>query len=139
MRGQRWGRLWEGREAGREQFGVAAVVVSGNAAGMRSNRTYLHEDIPSLIEIDCGEEDSICPLTVALLPAPANDGPFSVKISTYLASVFGMQGGEEDDNRVVSRGGGQVVVALLVNVNGGRGGLFGKVGIKRGGGWLLCR
>lgn len=60
--------------------------------------TYFHEDVSPCIKIDCGQDDSVLPFPVRLLPTSANDRPFGVKVSTCLASILLVAGCKEDCN-----------------------------------------
>lgn len=76
--------------------------------------THLHKNVSSIVKINGAEQNPMLSLPVSLLPAIPYDLPLGVKISAYLASIFGVSGGQEDGEGVISGRSRQVIVCFLI-------------------------
>lgn len=74
-------------------------------------RTYRHEDLTTVREVQSAENQAGLALLIALGPGLAEKIPFRLELSAKLAAEARLESRQEDGNGVVAGGGGQGLVA----------------------------
>ena len=83
--------------------------------------TYTHESIPPVAEIQSREDDTVLGFLVSFGPKTRDKIPIRLELMTKAALEARVQSSQDDGDAVVARGGGELPVRRIVQLDGRRG------------------